>query len=145
MISYKTFLMMEKAGSTSGTSTFEKLCDIKNFANIGGKPQLLESTTLSDKQVTFEEGLLENAAKEFKANYNLADFKKIDALKGQEKTFQIWFGGTEDASGKLTPTGTDGKYEFKGTISVMIEGAGSNAIVEMVITIVPSSVDRIVA
>lgn len=41
---YKVFLMK---GTTSGSSTtYEKLVDIKDFPDLGGAPEMLETTTL---------------------------------------------------------------------------------------------------
>ena len=42
---YKIFLMMMQ---DSG-STYAKLVDIKDFPDLGGAPEMLETTTLSDK------------------------------------------------------------------------------------------------
>ena len=39
---YKIFLMKKS------TSTYEKLIDIKEFPDLGGAPEMLETTTLSD-------------------------------------------------------------------------------------------------
>lgn len=41
---YKVFLM-HKAGSEG---TYTKLIDIKEFPDLGGEPEMLETTTLSD-------------------------------------------------------------------------------------------------
>ena len=50
----------------------------------------------------------------------------------------MWFGGTV-ASGVVTPTGTDGKFEFEGQLSVFPVGGGVNEVVDMTITIAPST------
>ena len=50
----------------------------------------------------------------------------------------MWFGGTEEA-GVVTPTGTDGKFEFKGQLSAYPVGGGVNEVVDMNITIAPST------
>ena len=49
-----------------------------------------------------------------------------------------WFGGTE-AGESVTPTGTDGKFKFKGQLSVFAAGGGVNEVVGMTITIAPST------
>lgn len=129
---YKVFLMMKES------STYEKLVDIKDFPDLGGAPEMLETTTLSDKMQTYIPGIQSLDALEFTANYTKTDFETLKALEGQEKEFAVWFGGTESA-GILTPSGTDGKFEFKGQLSVFPVGGGVNEVVDMTITIAPST------
>jgi hypothetical protein len=132
---YKIFLMMK-----SGTgSTYEKLVDIKSFPDLGGAPEMLETTTLSDKMQTYIPGVQSLDALEFSANYTKEDFAKLKALEGEENSFAVWFGGTE-AAGTVTPNGNDGKFEFKGQLSVFPVGGGVNEVVDMTITIAPSTV-----
>ena len=45
--SYKSFLMKKGTGDT-----YEKLVDIKDYPDIGGSPETLETTTLSDSMQT---------------------------------------------------------------------------------------------
>lgn len=136
MNSYKSFLMK---GTKSGSSvTWEKLIDIKDFPDLFPVPEALEKTTLSDRARTYEEGIEESESMEFTANYSLDDFNTLRALKGQELQFAVWFGGTEDADGVPTPTGTDGKFKFAGYLSAGIVGKGVNEIQEIKITIAPT-------
>lgn len=130
---YKTFLMMKKE------QTWEKVIDIKEFPDLGGAPELLETTTLSDKMQTNINGVQSLDALEFTANYTLDDYKKLQALEDTEHEYAVWFGGTE-TGGVLTPTGDDGKYKFKGQLAVYINGAGTNEVVEMTISIASSTV-----
>lgn len=129
---YKIFLMMKTS------STYEKLIDIKDFPDLGGSPEMLETTTLSDKMQTYIPGIQSLDALEFTANYTKEDFTKLKALEGQEKEFAVWFGGTEEAN-VLTPTGTDGKFQFKGQLSAFPVGGGVNEVVDMTVTIAPST------
>ena len=129
---YKVFLMMKK------DVAYEKLVDIKDFPDLGGSPEMLETTTLSDKMQTYIPGIQNLDALEFTANYTKADFAKLKALAGVEHDFAVWFGGTEEAN-ILTPTGSDGKFEFKGQLSVYPVGGGVNEVVDMNITIAPST------
>lgn len=130
--SYKVFLMMKK------DVAYEKLVDIKDFPDLGGSPEMLETTTLSDKMQTYIPGIQSLDALEFTANYTKADFATLKALDGVEHDFAVWFGGTEEAN-ILTPTGSDGKFEFKGQLSVYPVGGGVNEVVDMNITIAPST------
>ena len=112
---YKVFLM--KKGTTG--DTYEKLIDIKEFPDLGGAPEMLETTTCSDPAQTYIKGIQSQDALEFTANYTKEDYDKLSKLSGIETDYSVWFGGTETA-GKATPTGSDGKYDFKGDLSVYI-------------------------
>ena len=134
---YKIFLMQKE------DSSWTKVVDIKEFPDLGGAPEMLETTTLSDKMQTYIPGIQSLDSLEFTANYTLNDYKKLKALEGTENEYAVWFGGDE-TSGSLTPSGTDGKFTFKGQLSVYANGGGTNEVVEMTITIAPSSVITLV-
>lgn len=131
---YKIFLMKK---ATAG-ETYEKVIDIKDFPDLGGAPEMLETTTLSDKMQTYIPGIQSLDALEFTANYTKADFTKLKALEGKEESYAVWFGG-EETGGELTPTGSDGKFEFKGQLSAFPVGGGVNEVVDMTVTIAPST------
>lgn len=130
---YKIFLM----SSTDG-STYTKLIDIKSFPDLGGAPEMLETTTLSDAMQTYIPGIQSLDALEFEANYTKEDFAKLKALEGKEQQYAVWFGGTGEGE-TLTPTGSDGKFKFKGQLSVYPVGSGVNEVVNMNINIAPST------
>lgn len=129
---YKTFLMKK------GTSNYEKLVDIKDFPDLGGAPEMIETTTLSDSMQTYIEGIMSSDALEFTINYDLGTYQTLLALKGTETEFAVWFGGTE-SNGEVTPTGEEGKFEFKGYLSVRVVGKGVNEVKEATISIAPST------
>lgn len=130
---YKTFLMHKES------SSYTKLIDIKDFPDMGGSPEMLETTTLSDGMQTNIPGIQALDALEFTANYTKEDYSKVKALEGKELDLAVWFGGTE-ADGAVTPTGDEGKFEFKGRLSVYVAGGGVNEVVDMKITIAASTV-----
>jgi len=130
---YKVFLMKKGTGDT-----YEKVVDIKDFPDLGGAPEMLETTTLSDSMQTYIPGIQSLDALEFTANYTKADYTTLKALESVENDYSVWFGGTE-SGGVLTPTGSDGKYNFKGMLSVFVVGGGVNEVVDMTITIAPST------
>lgn len=130
---YKIFLM----SSTDG-SKYDKLIDIKSFPDLGGAPEMLETTTLSDAMQTYIPGIQSLDALEFEANYTKEDFAKLKALEGKEQQYAVWFGGTGEGE-TLTPTGSDGKFKFKGQLSVYPVGSGVNEVVNMNINIAPST------
>ena len=129
---YKSFLMVKNADA------WEKLIDIKSFPDLGGSPELLETTTLSDSMTTNILGVQSLDALEFECNYALADYTKLKAMEGTDKDFAVWLGGTE-AGGVATPTGSDGKFEFKGQLSVYVNGGGVNEVVNMTVSIAAST------
>lgn len=129
---YKIFLMKKSSPA------YEKLIDIKDFPDLGGAPEMLETTTLSDNMQTYIPGIQSLDALEFTANYTKEDFTKLKALEGQEIELAVWFGGTGEGA-SLTPTGSDGKFEFTGQLSVFPVGGGVNEVVDMTITIAPST------
>lgn len=132
---YKVFLM--KKADSSG-DTWEKLVDIKEFPDLGGEPEMLETTTLSDNMQTYIAGIQSLDGLTFTANYDKKDFQTLKALEGKEEDYAVWFGGTGDA-GSLTPDGSNGKFSFKGQLSVFPVGGGVNEVVDMSITIAPST------
>ena len=130
--SYKTFLMYKK------NDAYEKLVDIKDFPDLGGAPEMLETTTLSDSMQTYIEGIQSQDALEFNVNYTKALYEQIEDMKGIETEFAVWFGGTESGD-TVTPTGDEGKFNFKGYISIRVTGKGVNEVREAVLSIAPST------
>ena len=118
--------LMYKAAESQ---TYTKLIDIKDFPDLGGTPEMLETTTLSDSMQTYIPGIQSLDALEFTANYTLNDFKKIKAMEGKDTAFAVWFGAE----------GADGKFEFNGQISAFPVGGGVNEVVGMTISIAPST------
>lgn len=132
---YKTFLMKGTGGAWS------KLIDIKEFPDLGGVPEMLDTTTMSDGARTYILGIQETEAMTFSANYTLADYAAIKALENTEQDFAVWMGATVE-NDIATPTGVDGKFEFKGYITVTKTGGGVNEVQNMTITIAPTTVIR---
>ncbi len=129
---YKSFLMHKVS------EKWEKLIDIKSFPDLGGTPELIETTTLSDPMTTNIMGIQSLDALEFECNYTLADYTKLSAMAGETNEFAVWLGGTE-AGGVATPTGSDGKFEFHGQLSVYVNGGGVNEVVNMTVSIAAST------
>lgn len=129
---YKIFLMRKD------TADWKKLIDIKEFPDLGGTPEMLETTTLTDRMQTYIPGIQSLDAMEFSANYTLTEYKKLKLLEGREEEYAVWIGGTESGE-DVTPTGSEGKFKFKGQLSVFPTGGGVNEVVGMTITIAPST------
>ena len=133
---YKTFLM---SGSGTGTLTYSKLVDIKDFPDLGGAPEMLDATTLSNGSRVYVPGIQETDALTFTANYDSTDYDTLKALDdGSIHNFAVWFGATV-ANGVATPTGSEGKFAFDGYLSVFVAGGGVNEVADMTITIAPTT------
>ena len=125
---YKSFLMVKK------TSTYEKLIDIVSYPDLGGAPEMLDATTLSDPMTVNVAGIQSVDALEFECNYDLAKYTELKEMEGEDKEFAVWLGGTE-SNGTVTPTGSDGKFEFGGQLSVYVNGGGVNEVRKMTVSI----------
>lgn len=131
---YKVFLMHQNGGE------YEKLIDITEYPDMGGDPEMIDVTTLSHNMRVYIPGIQETEGFTFNANYDYEDYKALKALEGKDEGYAVWFGGTENATGLPTPTGSEGKFSFKGQLSVHATGGGVNEAVGMSITIAPSTV-----
>jgi len=122
----KTYLMKGTAGTPI---TYAKLCDIKDYPDLIGAPEALETTTLSNTQRTYIEGLKNNEQLTFTANYTESDFSTLKALAGTEQLLAVDFGDG----------GAEGRFTFSGYVSVSIIGHGVNEVREMSIIITPTT------
>lgn len=109
----------EKAG------TFTKLLDITDYPDLGGTPNMLDTTDLSaTKFQTSILGLQEAPDLTFEANYDLETYTTISAMTGVH-WFNLEFG---DA-------GVDGIFEWSGDISIYAGGGGVDEVRKMTVTI----------
>lgn len=131
---YKTYLMHKTSGRV-----WEKLLDITSFPDLGGEPETIDVTTLSDAARVFIRGIQESESLTFGNNYTHEDYAKVNALSGSQEDYAVWFGATGEP-GSEVPTGSEGKFSFKGDISARIVGGGVNEAVGMQTTIIPSTI-----
>ena len=122
-----TYGVTLKCGESAESLT--KLVDIKAFPDLGASPEMLETTTLSDKSQTFISGIQTLAALEFTANYTDEDFAKVDSLAGQPLYYALEFG----------QNGSAGIFEWQGEHTAWVVGGGTNVVVDMKISIAPST------
>lgn len=125
----------------SAAAEYTKLVDIKSFPDLGGTPEMLETTTLSDPIQTFIKGIqtLDTSGLQFTCNYTKTDFTTLKALESDAShEYAVWFGATTSGTTD-TPTGSDGKFEFAGGLSVYPQGGGVNEVVNMLVSIAPST------
>lgn len=132
---YKVFLMHKGSGVSD---EWEKLVDIKDFPDLGGEPETLDTTTLSDKMRTSINGIQELDSLTFTCNYDETAYDNVSGYAGVNEHYAVWLGGTE-SNDTVTPTGSDGKFEFDGQLSVFVNGGGVNEVVNMTITIAAST------
>lgn len=137
-ITYKSFLMVKGEGTGA---TYSKVVDIKDYPDILGAPENVETTTLSDPARTYIDGIKgTDGNMDFTANYDLPAVQAIEDLMGEEHDFALWFGGTDGTAGaEATPTGDLGKFGGKGKISYTVSGKGVNDVREIVIHITPTT------
>ena len=129
-----TFQVNLMKGTGTGTITWTRLVEIKDFPDLIGQPEALEKTTTSDPQRTYIEGILGNDQKTFTCNYNPTDYATIEALEGQIVDLAVWFGATKSGT-TYTPDGSMGKFQGKGYVRAGIPGKGVNEVVDMTVTV----------
>lgn len=130
---YKSFLMHSSDGKV-----YTKLIDVKDFPALGADPNMIDVTTLSDNIKQQLPGIQEIKSLDFTANYTPENFQTVKALEGKEEHFAMWFGGTEGADG-LTPTGSDGKFDFTGIMTAYVNSGKTNAALEIKMSIAITS------
>lgn len=128
---YKTYLMHKAASA----SDYSKLIDIADFPDLGGTPELLDTTTLSDAMKTYINGIQEAEGLEFNTNYTKTGYAALKDLEGKEEDYAVFFG--TDSNGD--PDGSEGIFKFKGDLSVHVTGAGVNEVRKMLISIAPTT------
>ena len=118
-----TFGVSLKYGADSATTAV----DIKDFPSLLGKRSSLETTTLSDDAQTFISGIRQQSESfDFTANYDATVYNTLNSLDGTQK----WELSFSDGS----------KYSWDGTVSVSINEGSVDAVVEMTISVTPSTV-----
>ncbi len=123
--SYQAFLMHKPSAA------WVKLIDIRDFPDLQGDPNPLDTTTLSDKAETQIPGIKRSGEKKFIALYDKTNYNTLKGFAGSLKEVGLWFG----ASALGEPNGSNGKFEGKGYISVKVLGKGVDEVLEMEITV----------
>lgn len=113
-------------------TTFEKLCPIKDYPDLGGAPEQVETTTLDNSQATYVDGVQQLDRLEFTANYTKDDYDNVKEYSSEPHTFKLAFGSTKEGE-EL------GAFYWTGTLSVWVVGGGVNGVREMRISISASS------
>ncbi len=104
----------------------EKVVDIKDFPDMIGDPEMLETTTLSDAQVTNIPGIKSSDVLTFTCNYTKTDFTAVNADAEKSLYYTLEF---SDGS----------KFSWQGQHTCGLPGKGVNEVIEFTINIAASS------
>ena len=104
----------------------KKVVDIKDFPDMIGDPEMLETTTLSDAQVTNIPGIKGSDMLTFTCNYTKADFTAVNTDAEKPLHYALEF---SDGS----------KFAWQGQHTCGLPGKGVNEVVEFTINIAASS------
>lgn len=104
----------------------EKVVDIKDFPDMIGEPEMLETTTLSDAQVTNIPGIKSSETLTFTCNYSKEDFTAVNADAEKPLHYALEF-----SDGSL--------FTWQGQHTCGLPGKGVNEVVEFTINIAAST------
>lgn len=119
-----TFGVVLKWGASAEAAA--KVVDIKDFPDLMGEPNLLETTTLSDAAVTNIPGIKSSDLMAFTCNYTSADFAAVNEDANTALYYVLEF---SDGS----------KFSWQGQHTCGLPGKGVDEVIEFTINIVPSS------
>ena len=103
-----------------------KVVDIKDFPDMIGDPEMLETTTLSDAQVTNIPGIKGSDMLTFTCNYTKTDFTAVNADAEKPLHYVLEF---SDGS----------QFTWQGQHTCGLPGKGVNEVIEFTINIAASS------
>lgn len=125
-----TFNTVLKWGETA--ETVAKVIDIKDFPDLLGESELLETTTLSDAQVTNIPGIKGSDTLTFTYNYEKETFVAVEADAGKHLHYVLEF---SDGS----------KFTWEGQHTSGLPGKSVNEVIEATINIYASTAVTFVA
>lgn len=120
-----------KFGTTAGSLT--ELCKIKTTPQLNGEREQIESTDLTDTAQTFVPGVQSVENMQFTANFTLTAYQSLKANALTDGFFEIDF---VSAGAKAT---------WEGQYDVYVNETEVNGLIEMTITVYPSTVVTIAA
>ncbi len=119
-----------KWGATA--DAVEKVVDIKDFPDMIGDVNMLETTTLSDSQQTNIPGIKSSDTLSFTSNYTSADFAKVEADANKPLHYALEF---SDGS----------KFTWEGQHTCGLPGKGVDEVIEFTTNIAASTPVEFVA
>jgi hypothetical protein len=118
---------VELHNAATADGQFTKFADIKDFPDLFGDPNTIETTTLSDAQQTFIPGIKSSETLPFTLNWDKTVAEQVVAMEGKESFWKVIF--SDGAS-----------FSFAGAPSLGVPGKGVDEVLEMILNIVPSTV-----
>lgn len=119
-----TYGVALKWGATAEAA--EKVVDIKDFPDLIGEPNMLETTTLSDGQVTNIPGIKGSDMMAFTCNYTSAEFAAVNETANTPQYYVLEF---SDGS----------KFSWQGQHTCGLPGKGVDEVIEFTVNVVPST------
>ena len=110
----------------SSAEDVSKVIDIKDFPDLIGDPEMLETTTLSDAQVTNIPGIKGSDMLTFTYNFTKEDFAKVEADANKPLHYALKF---SDGS----------KFTWEGQHTSGLPGKGVNEVIEATVNIAAST------
>ena len=117
---------VELHNAATAEGQFKKFADIKDFPDLFGEPNTIETTTLSDNQQTFIPGIKSSDILPFTLNWDKEVAQTIVGMEGKESFWKVIF--SDGAS-----------FAFAGAPSLGVTGKGVDEVLEMTLNIVPST------
>ena len=126
------------ASRTSPFSTYKtylyhgatQVIDIKDFTEPLAPREQLDTTTIIDDARTYRAGIRETNKVQFTCNYLKSEFQRLtNDYVGKDYSYSIKFGDNGD----------DGIFTFSAIMSLSLKSGGVNDVVEMIITLSPTS------
>lgn len=138
---YGTYLKVK----ASGDSDYKILCPIQDFPDLGGEPEMLQTTTLGDKAHTYIEGIQSMDALTFNTNLYFGAETEEGSFLYIKKTYDdtsasfdfcVDFVQDPDATKSTTLL----RASWTGQLSIWVTGGGVDEVVACTISIAPSTV-----
>lgn len=128
------------------TDSYKILCPIQDFPDLGGDPEMLQTTTLSDASHTYIKGIQSMDSLQFTTNlYFGAESEEGSFLyikkkydKADINDFAVVFTKDPVAGTELT-AGVQLAASFKGQLAIWANGGGVDEVVKCTISISPST------
>lgn len=116
----------------TATGSLKKVVDIKDFPDLIGEVNTIETTTLSDSAQTFIPGITQASVMTFTANYDKTVFAEVKADENTHLSYELHF---SDGS----------KFAWEGQHTLGVPGKSVDEVVEFQINITPSTAVEFVA
>lgn len=122
------------------SDSYEKLCDISQFPDMGNPPEGIDVTTLSDWCHKYIAGLIDTGGNlEFNGFLDATTLPLVAAGTSGVEELAFWVGGQKSGN-TITPTGSILKIEFEGTYTAVLGGGGADEAIPVTIAVAPNTV-----